>query len=751
MTLPVQNPIVIYVGNGVTTAFAFPFTIFAAEDLVVLLGNVEQAAGYTVTGVGEDSGTAIFTAPPAVGVLVALARDTSLERDTDYQDNGDLLAPTLNKDFDRIWGALQESGLNLTRAIRVPFESSGQGTMLPLAAQRAGKAVILDQFGNIIVSQQAWQEPQTVLDEAKAVAEVLVAGVAPGAGTGTFIQNGVGGAIRTFQAKMRDFSVTPEDYFLAGEANQSGMIQRAIDAVSAAGGGSVMLYRPLYRAAGLILKTGVGLGSNLKDAVIIKAPDGWNATSVIDTALFDTYKFTAGVATDANTPNGCGLFNLVVDGNAENFGGVASALAGYGVRFGSVRPIIDNVRIVAAPGTGLHTSLGSITRLTTDWYRRDLANGYVRNLSIYGSRNDGWVHDGPGDLYIESADIGVSGFPDTAAYAAAFPSLLEPGRRVANFVANTAVEIGWMHTFGCTQGWDFIGGRPSYGTGTIRIKFGTLIAESGNGGVWMREGAYYQGDILDMHNNFGHAGAEYFRADGVVLQGHINNVQVDLGSNNNGQNIIALLGQFKSIGNLAVDGRYFSSQALVVGGVQNKVHHADIARIGPAGAGKTGVLAAIRILASASEWTVNATVRDSDIIALMETGAGQPVDSHIVGGFLNGATDFVGFSALTTSQRRNILLHNLSGDKRSRGYVGISAPITATSLAIQTFDVPIVGLFTPKPEEIQVSLMYVSGTMATLAIPPTVNLNSSAAGNLRVILQFAQLTDAVVQIVASVP
>lgn len=567
-----------------------------------------------------------------------------------------------------------------------------------------------------------------------------------------FQQVGTSAALRDTLAKLQDFSVTPEDFFLAGEADQTGMIQRAIDAVSTAGGGAVLLYKPLYRAAGLIQKTGVGVGGALKDAVTIKAPDGWNKTSVLETYLFDTYKVTAHTPTDANTPNGCALFNLVIDGNAENFAGTPSALAGYGVRFGAIRMILNNVRIVAAPGIGLHTSLGSITRLTTDWYRTELANGYVHNLNVYGSRNDGWVHDGPGDLYIESADLGVNGFPDTAAYQPTFPSLLEPTRRIGNAVINCATEIGWMHTFGCTQGWDFIGGRPSYGSGTIRIKFGKLIAESGNGGVWMREGAYYQGDILDLHNNFGFAGMEYFRDDGLVLQGHINNVQVDLGANNNAQNIIALVGQFKSIGFLAIDGRTFPSQALVIGGVQNRVLAGDITRMGPPGSvGKPGVLPAVRILASATEWTVNVKVRDCDNIATMDAGAGQPVDSCIVGAFLNSTVDFVGFSALTTTQRRNIKLHNLSGETRSRGYVGVSAPITVNSTAIQTFNIPIAGNIVPNPEEVQLNIQYVSGTMPALTIPPTLNINSSTATNLRVLVQFASATNGVVQLVASVP
>lgn len=578
-----------------------------------------------------------------------------------------------------------------------------------------------------------------------------------------FVQFGFGATARTILAKLLDFPITPEDFGAKGDGttNDSAAIQRAIDALSAAGGGIIQLNARVYRACGLILKTGVILKGAFRDAVIIMAPDGWNATSVLDTFAFDTYKFTAGVPTDANTPNGCGLVNIVIDGNLQSFGGVASATSGYGARLGAVRLMIDNVTVRAAPGTGLHTSLGFITRLSAYWYRRDVSNGYINNLNLYGNGNDGWVHDGPGDLVMSNVFAGVNGWPDTATYAASFPSILEPGRRVANIVINTASEIGKLHTFGCTQGDGLVIGRPSYGTGTIRVKWDEIITESCNRGLWTRNGAYFQGSILDLHNNFGIggavAGAEYWRDDGGVLQGHVDQVTVDLGANNNGQNIIVLVGDFKSIGKLMIDGRYFPSQALVVGGTQNRVLDGDIARMGPQ-ASKTGILPAIHILSTAANWTVRCRVRDSDTIATIdEISAGvvpSPEDSHIVGAFNNTTVtgkDFVNFSEMSTTQRRTILLHNLSGDKRSRGYTGQSANVSATATTLQTVNIPIAALFPPNADEIQLSLAYVSGGQPTLNIPPMFNNSNQTAAQVQAYLQFAATNSGVVRVVASVP
>lgn len=143
MTVAVQTPISSYTGNGVTTAFSFGYYVAAAGDLVVMVDGVVKAltTDYTLTGIGSGSGgTCTFVTAPASGADVVLYRDTDLLRETDYQDNGDLLAAILNGDFDRIWLALQETitGAKLSpRAIRAPVGETLNE--LSDAAARAGK------------------------------------------------------------------------------------------------------------------------------------------------------------------------------------------------------------------------------------------------------------------------------------------------------------------------------------------------------------------------------------------------------------------------------------------------------------------------------------------------------------------------------------------------------------------------------------------------------------------------------------
>lgn len=550
-----------------------------------------------------------------------------------------------------------------------------------------------------------------------------------------FTQLGTGAVARSLGSKLSDISVSVHDFGAVGDGatNDSAAIQAAINAVSAAGGGVLKLNKPMYRASGLILKTGVVLEAAFKESVILKAPDGWYGVSVIETYNFDFYKKSSGNPTDASTPDRCGLRDITIDGNAENFSGVASATNGYGVRMGATRMVLDNVRIQAAPGIGLHTSLGAITRLTTDWYRANIANGYIRNLSIYASRNDNWVHDGPQDLYIETADLGIAGFPDTAAFVPntvnggntviSYPSFLEPLRRVSNYTQNCAAEIGWMHSFGCTQGYAMVVGAATNGTqAAVRLKFNTLILESSNGGLWTRQGVYYQGDVLDIHNCYGVDGQAYWLDNDTAQEGHVNNVRIYVQANNHGQDLVQLYGQHKSIGFLAVDGTNFPSTAIAFDGQQNKVLGADINQCRKT-AGADGTVSAIRINATCAEWQCNAYVRNSDLVAtyLPSSSTARPINSTIVSAFGNyipgggtPAAGFVGFGVLSTSYRRNILLQSLSSDMRSRNYKVVSSVQTIPSgtytpgstLAVY---LTIAGIIAPNPEEIEISMIYGSG------------------------------------------
>lgn len=144
MPISVQTPIIEHAPNGVTTVFAYPFAILAEEDLKATLDGTAFTA-FTVSGVGSRTGGSITCTSAPTGSSLIIYRDVSLDRATDYQELGDLLAETLDDDFDRVWMALQDQLLIASRAIRAPLGESFDE--LPAAASRALRVLGFDASG----------------------------------------------------------------------------------------------------------------------------------------------------------------------------------------------------------------------------------------------------------------------------------------------------------------------------------------------------------------------------------------------------------------------------------------------------------------------------------------------------------------------------------------------------------------------------------------------------------------------------
>ena len=126
MSVPNQTPYNIYTANGLTTVFAYEFYLISASDIQVTINGNEVTSGYTVSGVGNTGGGEVtFLTAPANGSTVIFERVTPTYRLTDYQDNGDLLADTVNKDFDRLWMAIQRAFIYLGVALMRPLFGGG--------------------------------------------------------------------------------------------------------------------------------------------------------------------------------------------------------------------------------------------------------------------------------------------------------------------------------------------------------------------------------------------------------------------------------------------------------------------------------------------------------------------------------------------------------------------------------------------------------------------------------------------------
>lgn len=113
------------VANGVTTSFPYQFMIASADDMAVELDGVATTTGFTVTGVGDaNGGNIVFSAAPANGVKVLRYLNSKLNRTEDYQQFGDFNAETVDREFDRLWLAMQSHALKLGLCVRAPISST---------------------------------------------------------------------------------------------------------------------------------------------------------------------------------------------------------------------------------------------------------------------------------------------------------------------------------------------------------------------------------------------------------------------------------------------------------------------------------------------------------------------------------------------------------------------------------------------------------------------------------------------------
>lgn len=194
-----------YAANGVTTIYTIPFLLLEAGDLKVYLNGALVTAGFTLSGVGNPASTITFSVAPTGDLYLVLS--VPFQRLVDYQENGDFLSSTVNRDFDRIWQALKQLYRSSIRSLMLgPNDVDGAGLY------RAN--------GNGISDLADPVSPQDAVNvrSMRTYVEEAIAGVV--SGIGSFIQNYAGAVTRTFQDKMRDI-VSAKDFGAVGDGTTS--------------------------------------------------------------------------------------------------------------------------------------------------------------------------------------------------------------------------------------------------------------------------------------------------------------------------------------------------------------------------------------------------------------------------------------------------------------------------------------------------------------------------------------------------
>lgn len=131
-----------YTAIATQTAFPFTFKIYLDGDIKVyqtLAGATPDdtadlltlTTDYTVSISGDNGGTITLVTGAAVGDTITLVRDLSIDRLIEYQNNGDLLAGTLNQDQNYQTYLIADKDAENTRFLRLPNSSQNVSSELP--------------------------------------------------------------------------------------------------------------------------------------------------------------------------------------------------------------------------------------------------------------------------------------------------------------------------------------------------------------------------------------------------------------------------------------------------------------------------------------------------------------------------------------------------------------------------------------------------------------------------------------------
>lgn len=163
-------------GDGAQTAFPFWFSTISASDVEVYLGDTLMTAGFATTrDASGESGTVIFTVPPAAGVVVTLRRARPYERLTDFQEAGAFRAQVVNDELDSLEMQIQQLRDQLARAVLLSLTAAATPD-LTLPAPIGRRALIFNQLATALtLTDHDPDEAWTLITQASGLVEAAEA------------------------------------------------------------------------------------------------------------------------------------------------------------------------------------------------------------------------------------------------------------------------------------------------------------------------------------------------------------------------------------------------------------------------------------------------------------------------------------------------------------------------------------------------------------------------------------------------
>ena len=165
MTLATTTNRISYAGNGVTTAFSYPYRHLTSADLVVVETDDDTGeetvktitTHYTHTGVGSatagySSATVTFLSAPATGKTITIYRDPALTQGVDLEENDSLPVNEVEKALDKLTMQMQRQNELTAWALKFPETETPSETRLPIESERASKYLGFNSDGEPIAT-----------------------------------------------------------------------------------------------------------------------------------------------------------------------------------------------------------------------------------------------------------------------------------------------------------------------------------------------------------------------------------------------------------------------------------------------------------------------------------------------------------------------------------------------------------------------------------------------------------------------
>jgi hypothetical protein len=145
-----------YIGNGVTTIFAFPFEFYNSTDLIVkstviatgVTTTLADPTDYTVTGGSGSTGNIVMVAAPASTIRLTIERSIPYTQPSDYQENTAFPAETLETSLDKAVVMAQQTKSLTDYALK--FETTDPAASIgtiPNSIARANALLSFDSAG----------------------------------------------------------------------------------------------------------------------------------------------------------------------------------------------------------------------------------------------------------------------------------------------------------------------------------------------------------------------------------------------------------------------------------------------------------------------------------------------------------------------------------------------------------------------------------------------------------------------------